>query len=336
VLRQLEGHSVDCVVTSPPYYRQRIYNGSHSATTEIGQETTQEEYVANLVAVGIELFRIVKSKGSFWLNIGDKCQGKRWLGIPWRTVFALEKLGWQLRNEVIWHKPKHLPNAAKDRLAYAHEQFFHFVKSENAYYDMDQIREPPKPPITDRNGVVKTPTGVSGARYREQILSSKALSEDEKKAALAALDEAVEKVKCGVLPDFRMLIRGIQRPTHGDATALSGRAMELESKGFAILTYHRNGSAPTDVWTIQVEDSVFPESHFAVFPESLVERPIRATSPPNGIVLDPFLGSGTTAVVALRLGRRTIGIDTSSEYLEFAKQRIAKVLRDTATLEMFA
>src|SRR5437899_9188759 len=81
------------------------------------------------------------------------------------------------------------------------------------------------------------------------------------------------------------------------------------------------GSVPTDVWTIQVEDSNFPENDYAVFPEALVEPPIRATCPRGGTVLDPFVGSGTTAVVALRRGTKTIEIDASANFLELTKKR---------------
>src|SRR5207302_10794188 len=91
------------------------------------------------------------------------------------------------------------------------------------------------------------------------------------------------------------------------------------------------GRVPTDVWTIQMEDSNFPENQYAVFPEALVELPIRATCPRGGTVLDPFVGSGTTAVVALRLGRKAIGIDASAECLELAKKRILEVRGQPAT-----
>src|SRR5437867_4552309 len=161
----------------------------------------------------------------------------------------MREIGWKIRSEVIWHKPRHVRNVAKDRLTPAHELFFHFVKSKDAYYDMDAIRKPPSPPIWGKNGLVKA-TG---------------------------------------------------------------------------------GSVPTDVWTIQIEDSPSPENPYAVFPEALVELPIRATCPRGGTVLDPFVGSGTTAVVALRLGRKAIGIDASADCLEFTKKRILEVIGQPAT-----
>ena len=322
-------HSVDCTVTSPPYYSGRRHVGD--SIHEIGSEKTVEEYVEALASVGRELYRVTRPTGSYWLNLDDKCERKEWLGIPWRVAFAMRELGWKIRSEVIWHKPKHVPNAAKDRLTRAHELLFHFVKSKDAYYDMDAIRKSPSPPMLGKKGVVNTPGGVSGARYRRQILASVALTREEKRAALHALDSAVQKVKSGLLPSFRMIIRGTQRSIHRNANALSGKAKELQTRGFAILAHHPTGSVPTDVWTIQIQDSIFPENQYAVFPEALVELPIRATCPRGGTVLDPFVGSGTTAVVAVRLGRKAIGIDASADYLEFTKKRILEVIGQPAT-----
>src|SRR2546427_4085402 len=247
VLRTMVDNSVDCPVTSPPYYSGRRHVGD--TVHEIGSERTVEEYVKALVSVGGEVYRVTRPTGSYWLNLDDKCERKEWLGIPWRVAFAMREMGWKIRNEVIWHKPKHVRSVTKDRLISAHELLFHFVKSKDAYYNMDAIRRPSSPPILGKNRVVKT----------------------------------------------------------------------------------QSGSVPTDVWTIQIEDSVYPESPYAVFPEALVELPIRATCPLGGTVLDPFVGSGTTAVVALRLGRKAIGIDASADFLEFTKKRILEVSGQPAT-----
>ena len=246
VLRTLADDSVDCTVTSPPYYSGHRHVGD--TIHEIGSEKTVEEYVEALASVGREVCRVTKPTGSYWLNLDDKCERKEWLGIPWRVAFAMREIGWKIRSEVIWHKPGHVRNAAKDRLTPAHELFFHFVKSKDAYYDMDAIR-PSSAPILGKHGVVRTP----------------------------------------------------------------------------------GGGVPTDVWTIQTEDSIFPDNQYAVFPEALVDLPVRATCPRGGTVLDPFVGSGTTAVVALRLGRKAIGIDASADYLEFTKKRILEFSRQPAT-----
>src|SRR3989441_8987360 len=194
-LRTRVDDSVDCPVTSPPYYSGRRHVGD--TIHEIGSERTVEEYVEALSSVGREVYRVTRPTGSCWLNLDDKCERKEWLGIPWRLAFAMREIRWKIRSEAIWHKPRHVRNAAKDRLTPAHELLFHLVKSQDAYYDMDAIREPSSRSIWGKNGLVKAP----------------------------------------------------------------------------------GGSVPTDVWTIQVEDSNFPENDYAVFPEALVEPPIRATCP---------------------------------------------------------
>src|SRR2546430_944130 len=204
VLRTLADDSVDSPVTSPPYYSGRRHVGD--SIHEIGSEKTVEEYVEALASVGREVYRVTKPTGSYWLNLDDKCERKEWLGIPWRVAFAMREIGWKVRSEVIWHKPEHVRKAARDRLTPAHELFFHFVKSKDAYYDMDAIRKPSSPPIWRENGVAKTP----------------------------------------------------------------------------------GGTVPTDVWTIQMEGSNFPDIPYAAFPEALVEPPIRATCRRGGTVLDPF------------------------------------------------
>jgi len=141
--------------------------------------------------------------------------------------------------------------------------------------------------------------------------------------ALAALRETLARVERGEIADFRMIIRGVQRATHSDAVAHSGRAHELRKHGFCILPYHKNGAKPGDVWRITPEDAWRTDGHYAVFPLALCRVPILATCPPGGIVLDPFAGTGTTLVAARDLGRRAIGIDLSPAYLDLARQRLA-------------
>ena len=135
-------------------------------------------------------------------------------------------------------------------------------------------------------------TGVSGVRYRRQIELSTSLDELEKAAALAALEETLGEVAAGRLADFRMVIRGRQRATHSDVGAVSGRARELEERGFYFLRYHPGGAKPGDVWDILPEDTQGRGLHFAPFPADLCRIPILATCPPDGVVLDPFCGTG--------------------------------------------
>jgi site-specific DNA-methyltransferase (adenine-specific) len=118
-----------------------------------------------------------------------------------------------------------------------------------------------------------------------------------------------------------MIIRGQQRTTHSDSAKVSGRARELAERGFYFLRYHPNGSKPSDVWDILPEDTQKRKLHFAPYPEDLCKIPILATCPQSGVVLDPFMGTGTTSLVAFQLQRKSIGIDISSEYVTIARER---------------
>jgi len=159
-----------------------------------------------------------------------------------------------------------------------------------------------------------------------QIEMSTALTDEEKANALAALEAILRDVAEGRLYDFRMVIRGQQRTTHSDSAKVSGRAKELQEKGFYFLKYHPNGSKPTDVWDIIPEDTQKRKLHFAPYPVDLCRIPILATCPPGGMVLDPFCGTGTTLVAAKMLGRRSVGVDISRRYLEIAEERLRSLL----------
>lgn len=321
ILASFPPSCIDCCVTSPPYWGQRAYLGGG-----IGLEKTYGEYIENLLAIIAQVKRVLKPTGSFWLNIGDAYLRKGLLGIPWRVALAMtDNQGWILRNSIIWNKVKGGPDNAKDKLRNVHENVFHFVKSDRYFYDADAIRHKPGQAKVV-NGAVVSATGVSGIRYRRQIELSTALTEPEKQAAYRALDSVLDEVRLGKLSDFRMIIRGQQRTTHSDSERVSGRARELAERGFYFLKYDPNGAKPGDVWDILPEDTQKRDLHFAPYPEDLCRIPILATCPKGGVVLDPFTGTGTTNVVAFRLGRKSIGIDVSSEYIRFARERCRLLL----------
>ena len=118
-----------------------------------------------------------------------------------------------------------------------------------------------------------------------------------------------------------MIIRKQQRATHSDSEKVSGRAKELNDKGFYFLKYHPNGSKPRDVWDILPVDTQNRSDHFAAYPEDLCKIPILATCLPQGIVLDPFCGTGTTMLAAKNFGRKSVGIDIAETYLQTAARR---------------
>ena len=322
VLAALPADSIDFVMTSPPYWGKREYeNGG------IGLEPDYRDFVRNLAAVFLGLKRVLKPSGSFWLNLGDTYLEKGLLGIPWRVAFELTDVqGWTLRNSVIWNKLKGGMDNSKDRLANVHEHLFHFVKSSKGYYyDADAVRSRPRESKVV-NGAIVSATGVTGVRYKRQLELSTAITDQERQAAIVALDAMLADIAAGRASDFRMIIRGQQRSTHSDSEKISGRAKELRDKGFYFLKYHPNGSKPGDVWDIVPEDTQNRESHFAPYPIDLCRIPLLATCPPGGIALDPFCGTGTTLVAARNLGLQSVGIDVSRHYLDLAQDRCHSLL----------
>ena len=318
VLGSIPDNMIDCVMTSPPYWGKRKYDGDG-----IGQEQTADAYVRALETVLRKISRVLKPTGSFWLNIGDSYNGKGLVGIPWRIALRLiDNHGWILRNSVVWNKVKSGMDNTKDRLGNIHENVFHFVKQPTGYYyDADAIRLTPGTARME-NGTVVSATGVSGVRYRRQIEQSTELTYNEKSAAFAALEDTIDQMRNGLVYDFRMIIRGNQRTTHSDDESVSGRAKELRDKGFYIIRCHPKGSKPSDVWNIVPEDTQQRKLHFAPYPPELCRIPILATCPPDGIVLDPFCGTGTTLLTAQNLERKSVGIDCSMQYLEYADNRL--------------
>jgi site-specific DNA-methyltransferase (adenine-specific) len=332
VLLKLPDGSVDCCITSPPYWGQRQYEGGG-----IGLEDDPKEFVKNVLAITAEIKRVLKPSGSFWLNIDDTYRNKSLQGIPWRIAIAMmDEQGWTLRNSVIWNKHKGGLDSSKDKLRNVYEPFFHFVKDARTYfYDGSAIRSNPRKSMV-KNGAVVSATGVSGVRYKRQLELSTALSEAEKIAALRDLNGVLQRVAAGELSDFRMIIRGQQRATHSESETVSGRAKELQQKGYYFLCYHPDGTLPSDVWDVLPEDSQQRKNHYAVYPEELCVIPVLATCPKGGVVLDPFCGTGTTQLVALKNKCKSIGIDLSGEYLKLARQRIDEYSKQSfGVLQLF-
>jgi len=289
--------SVDCVVTSPPYWGLRDYGLEDQG---LGLEPTPEEYCANMVVVFREVWRVLKPTGTVWMNLGDSYSGgggahkpehanpglsksaerngvptserdiisglkpKDLVGMPWRVAFALQADGWYLRSDIIWSKPNPMPESVSDRPTKAHEYVFLLTKSPRYYYDADAIRE------------------SNGNEANWDNYGGKGLHDHK--------DD---------------LVKGMSQP----------KVMPNAT--------HPNGRNKRTVWEIATHP--YPEAHFATFPEKLVEPCILAGCPQDGVVLDPFAGSGTTLAVAQRLGRKSIGTDMSEEYLKLASKRLGAI-----------
>jgi len=266
VLQSWPAALVDCIVTSPPYWRQRDYRASRE---QVGQEASPATYVQRLTEIFGECRRVMKKTGSLWLVIGDKYDDGQQLGLPWRVALSLIDDGWILRADCIWHKPNAMPSSTKSRPTIDHEYVFFFTKSQDYYYDADAIREP--------HVTFSDKSRMKGGRRH-----------------FGTRGGTPEAGKNG-----------------GSNNLHDGRWDQA---------FHPLGRNKRTVWSIPL--SKFRDAHFAVFPESLVETCLRAGSPAGGLVLDPFLGSGTTAVVAQRLGRSYLGIDCVADYCAMARRRI--------------
>lgn len=322
VLQQLPEHSVDCVVTSPPYFRLRNYGTDE----QIGLEPSVDDWVDELRLVMSGLARVLKPTGSLWLNLGDSyargrsdgASAKSLLLGPERLALKLLDDGWTLRNKIVWSKPNPMPTSVRDRLSSTWEVVYCFTRSQHYFYDLDAIRIPHT--STKRTSVRRRRAGPAWsvpASWR---------------APLTGNNNGLDKLKASGLPG------------------------------------HPLGKNPGDVWIIPTAG--YRGAHHAVYPETLARRAIQAGCPDKvctgcgvpwkrdrhkiiegravigevkqncscpegtatrpGLVLDPFMGSGTTAVVAEQLGRDWLGIEVNPEFAEMAMGRIAAA-REAAT-----
>ena len=284
-LVELPDASIDCCVTSPPYWCLRDYG----VEGQLGLEPTPAEYVARMVEVFREVRRVLKDDGTLWLNLGDsyaaqgggkeegqyeekRVAGATWMprrsppaglkpkdlvGIPWRVAFALQADGWYLRSDIIWSKPNPMPESVTDRPTKAHEYLFLLSKSAKYYYNADAIAEPTEPESWHKS-------------------------------------------------DFRRERNVEIHPSTGMG--------ERDARGDS-----RNKRS---VWTIPTQP--FPGAHFAVMPEALARPCVIAGCPPGGTVLDPFTGSGTVCRVAVDNNCQFVGTELKPDYVRMAAARMAQ------------
>lgn len=129
VMASIEDESIDCIVTTPPYWNLKKYN------TESIQQMTLDEYCDELLRVMAEAWRVLKPQGSLWLNLADVYADRALQALPWRIATQMIDLqGWTLRNDVVWNKPLGEYGSALDHLRNVHEFMFHFVKSADNFY----------------------------------------------------------------------------------------------------------------------------------------------------------------------------------------------------------
>ena len=298
--------SVDLVITSPPYFGQREYS-----SLGLGNEDTTTEYLDNIMEAFNQVVNIVKPTGSIVYNMGDKIAAGSLQLVPYRfAARVLDECKLRLVNDITWVKRNPTPHQFSRRLTRSTEPFFHFAVSKDYYYHREAFQPSPSTPR-------RKPSPKLGSRYRS-LLKQSGLTKSERQAANEALDEVIEEVSEGKIHSFRMKIRGIHAPAYGGQDG--GRKMHIERDGFTIIRISGH-KIKRDVIESPVE-SLPGNGHPAIFPVSVVRELIRLLCPKDGLVLDPYLGSGSTMVAAALEGRNCIGIDISSEYCDSAKSRV--------------
>jgi DNA modification methylase len=271
-LLKIDEKSIQCTVTSPPYFGLRKY--SDDDPREIGGEESIDEYVSRLKEVFLLLYSRTRDDGSLYLNLGDCYINGRLMGLPWRVALALADTGWILRSDIIWKKTNAMPSSVKNRFTVDHEYLFFFTKSKNKYsFYQDAVREP-HVTFTEKSR-------MKGGR-----------------AHLGKKGGTPEKGK-----------------NAGNSNLHDARWDQA---------FHPLGRNKRTVWDIPL--GKFRGAHFAVFPEKLVENCLLASTQEGDCVFDPFTGSGTTGLVALRMGRNFIGCELVPKYAEMISERLSSLL----------
>jgi len=302
-LRSMEARSVHCCVTSPPYFGLRDYG--HDG--QIGLEPTPGEYVAKLVEVFREVRRVLRDDGTLWLNLGDSYAstppGNKTIGVSaksglrgvngasgaYRETLASGHATKRDTSKLQGIKPKDLLGIPW-RVAFA-------LQADGWYLRQDIIWHKPNPmPESVRDRCTKAHEYIfllsKSPKYH---FDADAISEPSIHA-------------------------GYTVKAHKSGKNQSGQQFRDTATGGADCTVKERRNRRS-VWTVTTKP--FKGAHFATFPPDLIEPCILAGCPEGGTVLDPFLGSGTTAVVALRNRRNAIGCELNPEYVKIAKKRIS-------------
>jgi len=312
LLKLIPADSIDLVISSPPYFQQREYDGGG-----VGNEKKPDDYIYALMKIFRECVRVTKPTGSIVFNIGDKYEDSSLLLMPYKfAIAATEQCVVTLVNNVTWVKSNPTPRQFKRRLVSSTEPFFHFVKSQNYKYYIDEFLKPADEPKLNGNGV-----GENVGKKYFLLIEQSALTPKQKEMARNTLEEVIEEVRNSEIQGFRMKIRGIHSEPFGGQEG--GRKIQLDKNGFTIIRIYGN-PLKKDVITTPVE-SLKNCPHPAIYPVKIVDEFIKLLTQKGDIVLDPFVGSGSTAVAAFQNERAYIGFDISEEYCLYAQKRLSSV-----------
>ena len=324
---------------------------------QLGLEKDFDLFIKHLCDIFDEVKRVLKKQGTCWINLSDtysqsggagnqyfSFSGKNRTGefkkyaghkaknlppkclclIPFRFAIEMVNRGWTLRNVIIWHKRNCMPSSAKDRFTVDFEYLFMFSKNQKYYFE--QQFEPAKP-----ESVQRLKRAVSANHKRLNSFYKQGLDNPRPNRSTKIPKQSAESFGS---PRARYH-RDKEEENVGKDNNRAISTHSLLNQDYLVAPFDiKKGSNKRCVWTINTKP--FPEAHFAVYPEALCEIPIKAGCPKGGIVLDPFIGSGTTALAALKLNRNFIGIEINPEYVKIATKRIKPFLEQKKLTKDFS
>jgi DNA modification methylase len=296
-LRSLEAGTVQTCVTSPPYFGLRDYGQDR----QIGLEPTPDEFVAAMVEVFREVHRVLADDGTLWLNLGDT-YASAWVCNRRNVVGS-----GSMENGKRENRPNRLVNGLKEkdligipwRVAFA-------LQADGWYLRQDIIWHKPNPmpeSVTDR---------CTKAHEYIFLFSKKPKYYFDNEAMREPCSEDMQ----------RRAAKGHTRGAGGKIDASRQDADTLRGEHAKVIDVSR-GRNRRSVWTVTTKP--YKGAHFATFPPELIEPCVLAGSRPGDTVLDPFGGSGTTAGVALKHGRKAVLCELNPEYAALVPDRIASI-----------
>jgi DNA modification methylase len=301
-LKNMDDKSIDCVITSPPYWQLRDYGYDG----QWGLEPKFQEYLEHLWEMMNEIYRVLKDEGTCWINLGDSystqsgtnaalARGKNYsnnstyilnrgeskklikpknlpnkclLLIPHRFAIGCIDRGWIVRNDIIWAKRNGMPESITDRFTKKHEYIFFMTKKEKYYFNLDAIRDKHIHSNDKRN---------DGERHQY------------------------------------------------DENSKSNNNYKVGANAVSFNPIGKNPGSVSDFWDIQTKPST--SKHYASYNMDLIKKPILAGCPEGGIIYDPFMGTGTTAIAAINSNRNFIGSEMSEEYIKICNNNINPLLQ---------
>ena len=310
IMRRMPDECVHCCVTSPPYWGLRDYGVDPQMWSDgwygcLGLEPTPELYVQHIVQIFREVRRVLRKDGTLWLNLGDSYAGSNCGSNDYRSKNSSISVN---PNKYKGQKPGLPPSLKPKDLCGIPWRVALALQADGWWLRSDIIWHKPNPmpeSVTDR------PT--KSHEYIFLLTRNRRYYYDANAIKEKVSDISIKRAKYGWNCD---------RPSTKNAS-MGGESIHTEKMGNRFV--NPAGRNKRSVWTIATHP--FSEAHFATFPPKLIEPCILAGCPKGGIVFDPFMGAGTTAVVSVNLGRNYIGIEVSEEYRKIAEKRIKQAIR---------